>query len=429
MSILHNLRLSLPIGGKFGRDTLWNLVSFGILGVSGFLLNIIIGSCYGAATLGVFNQVFALYIVLSQFAVFGVHYSVVKHVAQHSEDNATCDAIISSAIAVTALCAGVACAAGYALSNRVGAIFSRDVAVGWIYVLPGLWCFALNKVLLGILNGKRFMRAFAVAQAMRYILFIVFLVCCVLLGVPGPALPLIISAGEMLLLIFLLVYVMKFHRPIWFGQWSGWARRHIDFGTRGFLSGTMTEINSRVDVLMLGHFATDKDVGIYSMASLIVEGLAQLAVVVKHNVNPILTQMIAQGRIENLREIVRRGVRIFYAVMAVIGILAIVLYPLAIRLLMRDSSFMDSWAPFAILMGGLILCSGYLPFNMILVQAGYPGTHTVLMSAVVLTNIVLNALLIPWLGISGAALATAVSFVLSAVYLKGLVRRKIGVRI
>jgi len=416
--------------GKFSSDVSWNLVSFGILGVSGVLLNIIIGSCYGAATLGVFNQVFALYIFLSQFAVFGVHYSIVKHVAQHSDDNAACDAIISSAIAVTALCAGAACAAGYLLSDRVGAIFSSpDVETGWKYVLPGLWCFALNKVLLGILNGKRFMRAFAFAQAARYILFIVFLVCFVLIGWPGSALPMIISAGEIPLLIFLLLYILRSHRPVWVGRWSGWGRRHINFGARGFLSGTMTDINSRVDVLMLGCFTTDKDVGIYSMASLIVQGLAQLAVVVKHNVNPILTQMVTQDRLNNLREVVRRGVRIFYAVMAVIGVSAVLLFPLAIKLLVRDSSFIASWAPFAILMGGLILCSGYLPFNMILVQAGYPGTHTVLMSAIVLTNVALNGLLIPSWGIHGAALATSASFVLSAVYLKGLVRLKIGVRI
>jgi len=44
---------------KFGRDLIWNLVAFAILGASGILLNVIIGRYYDASVLGVFNQVFA----------------------------------------------------------------------------------------------------------------------------------------------------------------------------------------------------------------------------------------------------------------------------------------------------------------------------------------------------------------------------------
>ena len=421
---------ALPLRGKFSQDVAWNLASFGVLAVSGVALNVLIGRFYGADALGAFNQVLALYIFVSQFAVFGIHYSVAKYVAEFAADGPRCDAIVSAALAATALCAAAACAAGWALSPAVGWAFgSAAVATGWLWVLPGLWCFSLNKVLLGVLNGRRMMKLFAVCQATRYVLFIALLVCCVVWRAPGPMLPAIVSGAELALMLFLLACVLRLHRVVGPRRWAGWARRHLGFGARGFLSGTMTELNSRVDVLMLGLFTSDRAVGIYSMASLLVEGFAELTVVVRNNVNPLLTQYITQGRLDELQELVRRGVRIVYAVLAVLGALAVVLYPVVIRVLVGDEAFVAGWAPFAILMAGLVLCSGYLPFAMILVQGGFPGTHTLLRTAIVLTNGALNAALIPWLGLHGAALATAAALVLSAVYLKRLTRRTLGVRI
>ena len=49
----------LSLSGKFRRDLYWNYASFTVLGVGGVLINVIVGAHYGAATLGVFNQVYA----------------------------------------------------------------------------------------------------------------------------------------------------------------------------------------------------------------------------------------------------------------------------------------------------------------------------------------------------------------------------------
>jgi Na+-driven multidrug efflux pump len=51
------------------------------------------------------------------------------------------------------------------------------------------------------------------------------------------------------------------------------------------------------------------------------------------------------------------------------------------------------------------------------------------MALTVLVNVVGNLLLIQWLGLSGSATATAVSMVASVVFLKLLVRARLGVRI
>src|SRR5262245_19467502 len=66
---------SYLLTGKFGKDVIWNLGSLALLGASGVLINTIIASYQSPASLGIFNQAFAFYIVLSQFAVGGMQFS------------------------------------------------------------------------------------------------------------------------------------------------------------------------------------------------------------------------------------------------------------------------------------------------------------------------------------------------------------------
>jgi Na+-driven multidrug efflux pump len=62
-------------------------------------------------------------------------------------------------------------------------------------------------------------------------------------------------------------------------------------------------------------------------------------------------------------------------------------------------------------------------------MAGRPGWHTIYMGCAVAFNVVGNALLIPVLGIVGAALATSASMLLSILALRLITRQQIGVRL
>jgi O-antigen/teichoic acid export membrane protein len=81
------------------------------------------------------------------------------------------------------------------------------------------------------------------------------------------------------------------------------------------------------------------------------------------------------------------------------------------------------------MMAGLALASAYLPFTQILLMAKRPGWHTVYILGIVAVNFVGNWLLIPILGLDGAAIAIASSVVASALLLRVLVRWRIGLRI
>ena len=433
MSYLVNLKRWLqqpPFYGKFGRDVSWNIVSVGVLGVSGAIVSATIARFYGPSYLGVFNQVFAIYIVVSQLSAGGFNFSVLKHVSQYVAEHNTCNRVISSAIGMTFLLGVTVSAITLGLRGFIGdALRSPDVCVSLTYIVPGITCFAVNKVLLAVLNGYRNMRAYAFFQALRYVLIVLLLMVALAIHLPGTKLSLILSGADIILLISLAIYTLRLYSPMAPKQWLGWTHRHTTFGAKVLPSGVLTDMNYRTDVLMLGLFASDRVVGIYSLAAMFIQGIVQLPVVLRTNLNPVIANMYFSGRKEELKEIIRQGIKMFYIMMGMVLVLVSIGYPVFVKVLVGGGDFMASWPLFCILALGIALSAGYLPFRMVFIQTGHPGTHTLMIAAIVLSNVTLNGLLIPFLSTYGAAIATATAFILSALYLKLLVKRYLQMKI
>ncbi|MHA1597707.1 MAG: hypothetical protein ACTSV1_03210, partial [Alphaproteobacteria bacterium] len=64
-----------------------------------------------------------------------------------------------------------------------------------------------------------------------------------------------------------------------------------------------------------------------------------------------------------------------------------------------------------VLIAGLAVYSIMIPLDHILLQAGQPGRQSLLMTANVALNVLLNLTLIPLFGLYGAAAATAIAFI------------------
>lgn len=415
--------------GKFGGDVLWNLVAFGAAGVCALLLNVLVAVLYDAAVLGVYNQVFAAYIFFSQFAVGGVHYSVLRSMAEHEEADRPVKAGIVWGALVPALGLATLSVVVFVLSRHAiaGLLQSPDVAVGMLWAAPGLLLFSLNKVLMGAVNGLSRMRAFAVLQGLRPLSMMTAVFVVLYRGTDAAVLPVALTASEVV--VFLgAIPILRRELFAWPAELLTWAGRHLAFGIRSFASGVLVELNTRVDVLMLGYFVSDEIVGYYSLAAILTEGCYQLLVVLRNNFNPILVKLIAIGDLDGLRQQVARGRKVTYGIMLAIGLVAVLAFPIGPKWI-GGAEYMQSWPLFATLMAGIVISSGYVPFNNLLLQAGRPGTHTLMTATIVLFNVVANYLFIPIWGGFGAALATGLSFVYSVVALRLFTKLTMGLRI
>lgn len=416
--------------GRFSRDVVWNIASVGVLGVCGVAMNMIIGRYYGPETFGVFSQVLAVYFVLSQLAAGGFVFSALSLVGRNADDSEQAGHAVTAALVLTSLLALAVAVLAYGGAGLIARFFdSPDVTRGVRWVAPGLWFFALNKVLLFSINALRHMRAYAIFNAGRFVLILGGVIALTVFQVEGPVLPAVFTAAECILFPSLLVYFYSRHTFAPLQSLRAWGREHLRFGGRTFFSSLLLDTNTRVDVIMLGYFTADKTVGVYAFASLLAEGFYQIVVAVQTNVTPILSRLRVEGRFDDVRPMVHKAILILCPAMAGLGLVATLIFPVITQFLTSDADLASGWTYFAVIMAGIAIGSSYLPFGFILNQWGHPATFMVFVALLFSTNLALNALLIPHYAALGAALATAAAFALTVVYLKVLTRVATGVSI
>lgn len=412
---------------KLTRDIAWTLGSFIVLAISGMVINLVVAGVRDASALGVFNQAYAVYIIASQLATLGLHYSVLRHAALHDADEDVRGRMLLTA-AACALVLGAAAAVVVGLvAPWLGSLFDSVVtgrAIAWS--AAGLLLFSLNKVLLAYLNGLRRMRAFSVLQGLRYLV-----VMAVVCGVAASALPI-----EMATLAFLVAETVTAAGSMAYLARHGlarhlrfdreWLATHLRFGSKGLAAGMFAEFNSRIDVLLIGVFLPDREVGIYSFAAMMVDGVYHVLAMVRLNFNPVLVSSLRDGDHAQAIGLRRQSARfVLPATMAMALIAVIALWALA-NFVVPHKDLHEGMVSLIVLMSGLVVASTFVPFDNLLMVSGHPGYQTLQQVITVSVNAAIAILLLPLLGIAGAACGTAVSYVAGMAALLIFSRRVVG---
>lgn len=406
---------------RLRRDIAWNVVPVALLAIVGLGSQLAIGRWWGADVLGVFNLVTTAMFVLAVVGAAGIQFSVLRAVAAARDDDEVA-AIAVGALVPVAVLGSLAAALAYALRGAIGDLLdSPRAAIGLAYAAPGIAVFALDKVLLGIVNGRRRMRAYASYTSLRYALIAVGVVGARALALDGAQLAGIWTFVEAIVFVALAIETVATLPLARARGWRAHARDHLRFGARGVIATVATEIYGKLDIWMVGVALPEREVGIYSLASAVYEGALQLGTVVQNAVNPVLAAAHAAGRPDDVAALARRTRRWF--VPAMIGACAVgaAVYPIAIPILVRPE-YRAGGVPFALLMAGVALASPMLPFAQLLMMAARPGLHAVVIVGALVVALVGDLIAIPLLGIAGAGLATAISLVASAVLLRVLAR-------
>ncbi len=405
---------------KFNTDLLWNMASFGFVAIIGILLNIIILKVYGTSVLGVFNQVFAIYLLLSQLAVGGVHLGVQRFVPANIKSEAQTKNIVIAALIVSTIISIIIIIIGFLLKDLPSQILkSKAVGEGYVAILPGLLFFSWNKVLLSYHNGCRRMKAFAVFNFLRYAAILSGLLLFIFFNYDVNFLPIILTASECGLFLVVFVYSLPFlSGTIHFKRLLVWIKIQYKFGNKALLGNFLLDVNTKVDVFILGIFLSDSQVGIYSFASTFAEGFMQLPVLLRNNINPILAKLSVKRNLKLTEKIIQSSKTKFLKMIGSIGIMAILMFPLVFLVFDINEHRFDIWLIFSILVLFVSISSGYQPFLMLFNQFGHPWQQTKFIFVLFLANVFLVLMLVPIIGIYGAALGTGLSFLVQIFYQK-----------
>jgi len=187
----------------------------------------------------------------------------------------------------------------------------------------------------------------------------------------------------------------------------------------------MSIILRRTDILMLGALKGSEQAGIYSAASRI----SDLVVFALTAINAILAPMISElyhtGQKEKLQKIITLAARAIFVFTLVISIILIVFGKFLLSLF--SLVFVVAYIPLLILLAGQIINSLAGPVGLIMSMSGRQNAMGIIISTSAVINIVLNLALIPLLGLTGAAISTALTMIMWNVTMFIYVRNKLGI--
>ncbi|MCC6250303.1 MAG: polysaccharide biosynthesis C-terminal domain-containing protein, partial [Rubrivivax sp.] len=191
-------------------------------------------------------------------------------------------------------------------------------------------------------------------------------------------------------------------------------------------AGMFAEFNSRIDVLLIGVFLPDREVGIYSFAAMMVDGVYHVLAMIRINFNPVLVGALRDGDHAQATALRRQAARWVLPATGVMALVAIAALWVLSMWVVPHKDLHEGLPSLLILMSGLVLVSALVPFDNLLMVSGHPGYQTLQQVFTVTANAAVAVLLLPVLGIAGAACGTALSYVAGAAALLVFGRRVVG---
>lgn len=413
---------------EMAEGIIWNYGSLIILSISGFLFNCLIAYFYDAAALGVFNSTYAWYCVLSQITTWGIHMSVLKLIPEYRENCEEQNKIVCTALLEVLLISVITVMViesilPHAITDNRQLLESMQLA------MLGLPVFSVNKVILNYLNGLSEMKIYAVFQSMRY-LAIVISIC--IMGIGGSNrvwLSFSFTEAEIIVFISALIYLV-YRKLISVKISAGYLKEHIRFGTHILPANMVLELNTKVDIICLGFVLKDDYlIGIYSFAILFVEGFYQLYIIVRRSINPKITECHIENNLYQGIENINVNLKKYLKVLSPAALFMIALGYYMICCILGNREYIVGLKFLIIICTAIVISGRKIIFGNIFAQTGFPGYESMINVATVASNFFLNLLLISFWGLSGAAVATAVSHLLFGLLMHYCARRKLKVNI
>lgn len=184
-------------------------------------------------------------------------------------------------------------------------------------------------------------------------------------------------------------------------------------------------LDKNIDILFVNYFLNTDDVAIYSYAikfGLIMLLFGNAISLVNY---PKMTSAFSKNDMEYINKLYADSHNFLFLLLSVSSLLIIFHLSYLVDLVLPDI-YIEITPVVAILLMGLILFASMAGVAKIFTAMGIPGYGAVINWLALLINIILNITLIPKLGIKGAAIATASSFVFRSFIGIFLIELKIG---
>lgn len=392
---------------------------------SGLFLNLFISYQYGTASLGVFNQSLAFYLIFSTLFALGLNNTLVKKISEKSrsqvEENRLFTANLLMTFAITCLLSIVL----IGLVLLFPDVLSSDALV---QILPIMFLalpfFCINKNFAAYYSGNRMQKSVAFQRILRWgglaILFY--------FG-SYTDYPIEVLMYSFLLIegIIALLNIAKNTKHFDFCISSALIKESFRFGMGSFISEVTSSFNSSIDIILVAYFLTEQEAGQYSFIAFFVRTLYVFPGILMQNVSPIISRHWIKKTIEELNQKLRKVRSINVIVLTLQFLLLLFLYRFVIKYI--KDGFETTYMAFLIALTGTFVFAQISWGGSILIMTERLKANFYRTLIVLVLNAIVCSLLTYTFGFIGSVAAISTNALLSFLLLRTFVYRKTGVRL
>lgn len=392
-----------------------NYFSFSLQVLLGFLIFTVIYYRKGANELGIFIQSYTFFVLLGQLSVIGINESVLQKISsKNKEKNIFLNAFISVIFFLILFC--------IILYNFfpliVGFFKSEELFYSNSYLYLAIFFFGLNKLAFSYFIANKKLNYFAFLNFLRpfnlslLIIFNIFYIEAINYSF-------LFLLAETFLFIISYLIIIKIEKlnelKISFLN----IINHYKFGLKVFINSFLNESFIRIDILIVGLLLSDREVGIYGLAALFLEGVYQFAIVIRNIINPEIGYLYSA---KNYRAIVKLSKKYsLICLLIIVSISSLVILSFDYLLIfVNEFELSSAKGILIILLFGLSFYALIIPLENLLFQANQPIYQSIYMLLMTTLNIILNIIFIQQYGLIGAAIATSLTYI-SSIFLFNLV--------
>jgi len=405
---------------KFVKNTLITSLARVIQLALGVGASIIVARSLGPEGKGIYSLVFLFEGVLVNFLDFGIGSATVFNIGKKKyspREALGANIFLSTAISLASIIIGSLIII-FLGSHIFPGIPSKYLFLGLV-LAP--FYFYLNYIV-SIMLGLQKIKLYNLLQsAVPLFFFLLLLLLLLLRRIDVVQAVFAQIAAYALAVVVAFVVAKKNSGGISFPSGTAIYKSAISYGIKNYIGNIITFFQYRANVFLINIFLNPLAVGFYSVAA----GLVEQMWIVSEAAGAMLFPRVAgESDKKNLDSFTPRVCRNVMFITLIACIFLFFIGPYLIGFF-YSSSFSDSIAPFKILLAGIVAMSGWRILSSDFYGRGLPMINTYISAASVAVSIALNIVLIPQLGIIGAAWATSISYIASFLMIL-LVYRKIS---
>lgn len=386
-SILHNSILTLA------RQVLSILL--------GLVASVVLARVLGVEGQGTYALLILVPISMHLFLCLGIPSATVYYLGQKTYDSRS---IVYTNIVTSLVLSTISMVLGSLFCWwYFGSVVGKD---WWLAILSIPFLF-LHRALLTVFQGIEDFTSYNFASIFSQFSLLASILCLVFglqWSVKGALIAFLLSQ---LSTVFLLFYFLYKNALLNAGLYQAeYAKESIVFGLKGYISNILTFINYRADVFLIAYYCDLFAVGWYTVAVALVEKIWVISQAVS---------TVIYARLSNMTDAQEQALltaqvaRIVSFISLLLGVLFFLLAKFAI-ILLYGQAYAASYQALIYLLPGILALALSRVLSHYFAAYGRPEINSYIAAIIVIINISLNVLLIPQMGIIGAAVATSISY-------------------